>query len=86
MTVLQPEGWTIIRDLNDRVIGYYNPTTGQYYDTDKKPVDYLNIDAATGWEIIRDNKGNVIGYRDPATGKYYDTDKKTEKPSLGEGR
>ena len=86
ITVLYPEGWTIIRDLNDRVIGYYDPASGQYYDTDKNKVDYLNIDAATGWEIIRDSKGNVIGYRDPATGKYYDTDKKTEKPSLGEGR
>ncbi len=82
VTVLQPEGWVIIRDLNDRIIGYYDPKDGQYYNTDKKPVPYLDIDAATGWTILRDKDGKVTGYYDAKNDKYYDTDKITEKPSL----
>lgn len=84
LTVDPGTGWTIIRDLNDRVIGYYDPKNGDYYDKDRNKVPYLNIDASTGWEIIRDKDGNVIGYYDPINDKYYDTDKKTEKPSLRE--
>ncbi len=84
LTVDPGTGWTIIRDLHDRVIGYYDPKNGDYYDKDRKKVPYLNIDASTGWEIIRDENGNVIGYYDPINDKYYDADKKTEKPSLRE--
>lgn len=83
LTVDPHTGWTIIRDLNDRVIGYFDPGSGQYYDRNRNEVPYLDIDASTGWEILRDNDGNVIGYYDRLNDRYYDVDKKTEKPSLG---
>lgn len=84
ITVLYPEGWTIIRDLRDRVIGYYDPEKGQYYDANKNKIDRMNIDASTGWTIIYDEKYNVIGYYDPENNKYYKQDKVTEDPSLAD--
>ena len=86
ITILQPEGWLIIRDLNDRVIGYYDTDEAQYYNTDKEKVPYLDIDASTGWEILRDSSGKVIGYYDKSNNKYYNPDKITENPELGKGR
>lgn len=78
VSVLQPEGWVIVRDLNDYVIGYYDPQDGQYYDADKHPVHDLDIDVTTGWAVIRDKDGNVLRYYDSKTHRYIANDRVTE--------
>ena len=57
------------------MIGYYDAEDQQYYDVNKQPVDYLNVDAATGWTIVRNFDAKVVGYYDTRTGQYYDTAK-----------
>lgn len=81
--ILQPEGWLIIRDLLDKVIGYYDVAKNQYYDIEKKPVDYINIDAATGWQIVRNVRNETVGYYDTQAKLYYDTAKEI---SGGDGK